>query len=309
MEVRCDEGIASHIDLEPYPGLSEDVSEASVGKYIGQPLSREIALVPGADTVNCVEGDMGRGESAGACLAQRGRVTIVRYADDFVMGFEKEADARELLVDIEGRLAQFGLMLHEEKTRLIEFGRFATLTRRKRGKGRPKTFAFLGVTYYCGWTRETQVHPEAQDAKQSPDAQAEGVAPRGVEPDACPASRAAPLLRPRTARSLRLFRRSGQLAGFECVHARNSANLAHLPAAAQSKEPGQGLGVVRTRDNALSLAKTSDYAPMDTTTRLLRVTSKRSRVRESRMPGSVRATPNGLATRPVPVYLWYCFGV
>ena len=84
----------------------------------------------------------------------RGRVTIVRYADDFVMGFEKEADAREMLVDLKGRLAQFGLLLHEEKTRLIEFGRFAALTRRKRGERRPETFAFLGFTHYCGWTRD-----------------------------------------------------------------------------------------------------------------------------------------------------------
>ena len=84
----------------------------------------------------------------------RGRVTIVRYADDFVMGFEKETDAREMLVDLKERLAQFGLLLHEDKTRLIEFGRFAALTRRKRGERRPETFAFLGFTHYCGRTRD-----------------------------------------------------------------------------------------------------------------------------------------------------------
>ncbi|MEC5325900.1 group II intron reverse transcriptase/maturase, partial [Aurantimonas sp. A3-2-R12] len=72
---------------------------------------------------------------------ERGRVTIVRYADDFVMGFEKEADAKEMLAVLKERLAKFGLQLHEDKTRLIEFGRFAALARRKRGGRRPETFA------------------------------------------------------------------------------------------------------------------------------------------------------------------------
>lgn len=84
----------------------------------------------------------------------RGRITIVRYADDFVMGFEKEADARRMLADLKVRLAKFGLLLHEDKTRLIEFGRFAALTRQKRAERRPETFAFLGFTHYCGWTRD-----------------------------------------------------------------------------------------------------------------------------------------------------------
>ena len=84
----------------------------------------------------------------------RGRVTIVRYADDFVMGFEKAADARRMMSDLKERLAAFGLQLHEEKTRLIEFGRFAATTRQARGEQRPETFAFLGFTHYCGRTRD-----------------------------------------------------------------------------------------------------------------------------------------------------------
>ena len=83
-----------------------------------------------------------------------GRVTIVRYADDFVMGFEKEAEARRMLADLGERLAKFDLRLHEDKTRLIEFGRFAASTRHKRGERRPETFAFLGFTHYCGRTRD-----------------------------------------------------------------------------------------------------------------------------------------------------------
>ncbi|HUZ74142.1 MAG TPA: group II intron reverse transcriptase/maturase, partial [Stellaceae bacterium] len=73
-----------------------------------------------------------------------GRVSIVRYADDFVMGFENEADARRMLSDLKERLAGFGLALHEDKTRLIEFGRLPALARQRRGERRPKTFAFLG---------------------------------------------------------------------------------------------------------------------------------------------------------------------
>ena len=84
----------------------------------------------------------------------RGRLAIVRYADDFVMGFEKRADAEQMLDHLRQRLARFGLELHEDKTRLIEFGRFAAMARQQRGVRRPETFAFLGFTHYCGWTRD-----------------------------------------------------------------------------------------------------------------------------------------------------------
>ena len=83
-----------------------------------------------------------------------GRVVIVRYADDFVIGFQREADARAMLSELGERLAVFGQALHEHKTRLIEFGRFAATSRRQRGERRPETFAFLGFTHYCGWTRD-----------------------------------------------------------------------------------------------------------------------------------------------------------
>ena len=84
----------------------------------------------------------------------RGRVVIVRYADDFVMGFEKTDDARRMMAALTERLAKFGLAIHDEKTRLIEFGRLPALARRQRGLRRPETFAFLGFTHYCGWTRD-----------------------------------------------------------------------------------------------------------------------------------------------------------
>src|SRR5580700_7794617 len=80
----------------------------------------------------------------------RGRVVIVRYADDFVMGFERGSDAREMKAQLSKRLAPFGLALHETKTRLIEFGRLPALARQQRNERRPETFAFLGFTHYCG---------------------------------------------------------------------------------------------------------------------------------------------------------------
>ena len=74
--------------------------------------------------------------------------------DGLVMGFENKADAQEMLLALKARLASFGLMLHEGKTRLIEFGRFAALSRQRRGERRPETFAFLGFIHYCGRTRD-----------------------------------------------------------------------------------------------------------------------------------------------------------
>ena len=83
-----------------------------------------------------------------------GCVSVVRYADDFVMAFESEADARKMLAGLTERLVKFGLALHEEKTRLIMFGKYAAERRHRIGKGRPETFDFLGFTHYCATSRD-----------------------------------------------------------------------------------------------------------------------------------------------------------
>lgn len=83
----------------------------------------------------------------------RGDVIIVRYADDFVMGFQYRSDAERFLRELHTRMAKFGLQLHPEKTRLIEFGRFAEKDRRRRGQGKPEVFNFLGFTHYCSTYR------------------------------------------------------------------------------------------------------------------------------------------------------------
>ena len=81
-----------------------------------------------------------------------GDMIIVRYADDFIVGFQHERDARRFLDEMRARLREFALTLHPEKTRLIEFGRFAG-NRKARGLGKPETFNFLGFTFICGKTR------------------------------------------------------------------------------------------------------------------------------------------------------------
>ena len=83
-----------------------------------------------------------------------GEVIIVRYADDVVIGFQYQSEAEHFLKELKGRLAKFGLELHQEKTRLIEFGRFAVVNRATRGEGKPETFDFLGFTHICATTRK-----------------------------------------------------------------------------------------------------------------------------------------------------------
>jgi RNA-directed DNA polymerase len=82
-----------------------------------------------------------------------GDMIIVRYADDFIVGFQHEGDARRFLDALRTRLGEFALSLHPEKTRLIEFGRFAADNRKRRGQRKPETFNFLGFTFICGKSR------------------------------------------------------------------------------------------------------------------------------------------------------------
>jgi len=80
----------------------------------------------------------------------RGEMIVVRYADDAVLGFQYREDAERFLKELQERVGKFGLELHPEKTRLIEFGRYATERRAKRREGKPETFNFLGFTHMCG---------------------------------------------------------------------------------------------------------------------------------------------------------------
>ncbi len=83
----------------------------------------------------------------------RGDVVLTRFADDYVAGFQHREDAERFLADLRDRFAKFGLELATEKTRLIEFGRFAAENRARRGDGKPETFEFLGFTHICAKTK------------------------------------------------------------------------------------------------------------------------------------------------------------
>jgi len=107
-----------------------------------------------------------------------GDMIIVRYADDFIVGFEHEAEARRFLDALRERLGKFALSLHPEKTRLIEFGRYAEENRRRRGLGKPETFNFLGFTFICSKarsgkflikrkTRRDRMRAKLKDVKQA----------------------------------------------------------------------------------------------------------------------------------------------
>src|ERR1700685_1429187 len=80
----------------------------------------------------------------------KGDVIVVRYADDLVLGFQHRTGAERFLREFRDRLAKFGLELHADKKRLIQFGRFAARNRKQRGEGKPETFTFLGFTHFCG---------------------------------------------------------------------------------------------------------------------------------------------------------------
>lgn len=79
---------------------------------------------------------------------------LIRYADDFIIGCQTKQEAKKILKDIRERFAQFGLTLAEDKTRILEFGRFAKDNTNKRGGGKPQTFDFLGFTHYCSQTKD-----------------------------------------------------------------------------------------------------------------------------------------------------------
>jgi len=84
----------------------------------------------------------------------RGDVVVVRYADDNVLGFQLLTEADRFLSEFRERLRKFGLELHPDKTRRIEFGRFAEINRKQRGEGKPETFDFLGFTHISGKDRK-----------------------------------------------------------------------------------------------------------------------------------------------------------
>jgi group II intron reverse transcriptase/maturase len=97
----------------------------------------------------------------------RGDVIVVRYADDFIVGFQNKTDAEAFLAALRERLVRFGLELHPDKTRLFEFGPFADRNRRGRGQGKPETFNFLGFTHICSRKRSNGMFTVVRQTQRS----------------------------------------------------------------------------------------------------------------------------------------------
>ena len=131
-------------------GISEDGqwSETKVGTPQGAVISPLLANIYLHYVLDQWVGKWRR-ENAG------GDVIIVRYADDFVLGFQHGQEANRFREQLRKRLADYGLELHPEKTRLIQFGRFAAEDRKREEKGKPETFNFLGFTHICGTIRKS----------------------------------------------------------------------------------------------------------------------------------------------------------
>src|SRR5881398_1104870 len=105
----------------------------------------------------------------------RGNIIVVRYADDLVVGFERRDEAERFLKEFGERLAKFGLELHPEKTRLIEFGPNAARERGARGEGKPESFTFLGFTHSCGTTRQGHFKIRRQTARKRLEAKLQNI--------------------------------------------------------------------------------------------------------------------------------------
>jgi len=105
----------------------------------------------------------------------KGDMIVVRYADDTIVGFQHRQDAERFQIDLKERLAKFALSLHPEKTRLIEFGRYAAGRRAERGQGKPETFDFLGFTHLLQHQEGRRRLPtRAQDTEKAAESQAPG---------------------------------------------------------------------------------------------------------------------------------------
>ena len=96
----------------------------------------------------------------------RKEVIVVRYADDAILGFQSKQDAEQYLNDLKERLGMFGLAIHPDKTRLVQFGRFAIEQRQKAHQRKPETFDFLGFTHYCSTTRNGNFCVKRKTAKR-----------------------------------------------------------------------------------------------------------------------------------------------
>ena len=185
----------------------------------------------------------------------RRHVRLVRYADDYLLLFEDRADALRMLAALPDRLAKFGLSLHEGKTRVVEFGRFAAANRHRRGEGRPETFDFLGFTHFCGVTRKGgfMVQRKTQRTRMT---RKQGASRGDEEAQARPGGGPEPLAGSGPAGALRLLRHHRQFGQHHQVPLRRRAMVA-LGAATEGAAPHATLGAVQRHPGALCAAATT----------------------------------------------------
>ena len=183
----------------------------------------------------------------------RGEVIVVRFADDYIVGFQHRDDAERFLAELRGRLAQFNLELAAEKTRLIEFGRFAAERRQKRGLGKPETFTFLGFTHMCAKDRHGRFALRRVTEKKRMRAKLKAIKEEQKRRRHLPIPEQGRWLRARGARALPLLRRARQHQGGQHVPRPGSAALVHGASAPQpTHEPGLGT----TKPPGVSMAPT-----------------------------------------------------
>ena len=225
-------------------------------------------------------------------------MSIVRYADDFVMGLQTGRDARQMHADLQERLQQFGLQLNAEKTRVIEFGRLPALARQQRRERRLGTFAFLGFTHYCGWTRDGRFAVKRKTQRQRVTVKLKTLNDEAKRRRHEPV-RSASMVMSGAAGPLCLFRPPEQLPSAAGVLVSRAADLVPRFVSAESAAPH--VDGIRSAGEPIPTTTSSYYASALLMMCCLGVTFAKSRMRESRPYGSVRAKPNGLATRPHPV--------
>ena len=193
-----------------------------------------------------------------------GDVVIVRYGDDFVAGFEHRSDAERFLDDLRGRFADFALELHPEKTRLIEFGRFAARDRAARGLGRPETFDFRLSRLHAHLRKDQErtLRAEAKDDRQTAGSEAARGQTRAAATTPSADPRTGTLARERNPRTPRLLRCARQhRRGQRVSHPGNTALAPGAEASQPASPPGLGAhepplhSMAPTRPHHASLAR------------------------------------------------------
>ena len=198
---------------------------------------------------------------------------IVRFADDFVAGFQYQDDAERFQEALRERFAKFSLELHPDKTRLIEFGRYAAARRKARGDGKPETFSFLGFTHICATNRSGRFWIRRITDTKRLTAKLSKAQSRAGAPPPRPRARSGPVAGQRHQRAHELLRRARQRQGDTHLPGGSHQVLAHGAAAPQPENPahlgtdGAPRPTLATQSRAPCTHSPSSGSPPDTHSR------------------------------------------